>query len=64
MLQAGRSGIRDSMRSLIFLSLPNPSSLTRPWRFFSLYQKEKELLLGSRAPPAGKAGKLTAICQL
>jgi hypothetical protein len=36
MLQAGRSQVRDPMRSLNVFSLPNLSSCTRPWCLLSL----------------------------
>jgi hypothetical protein len=56
MLQAGRSRVRDPIRGINFLNLPNPSSRTRPCGLLSLSEmstrnkKQNEIIfLGSRA---------------
>jgi hypothetical protein len=36
MLQAGRSRVRDPMRSMKFFNLPNPSGRIRTWGSLSL----------------------------
>jgi hypothetical protein len=35
-LQAGRSRVRDPMRGLSLLNLPNPFGRTKPWGLFNL----------------------------
>jgi hypothetical protein len=39
MLQTGRSRVRDPMRGMIFIKLPNPYGRTRPRGLLSLEQK-------------------------
>jgi hypothetical protein len=36
MLQIGRSRVRDPMRLMVFINLPNPSGLTMSWALLSI----------------------------
>jgi hypothetical protein len=66
MLQAGGSRVRDSMRWMNFLNVPNPSSSTRPWSLLCLEHKwvpEAVMFLVNSARPVCKADNLTAVCQ-
>jgi hypothetical protein len=64
MLQAGRSQVRFSMRSLDFFNGPNPSSRTMAlWSTQPLTEMSTRNLSRSKGRPALKADKLTAICE-
>jgi hypothetical protein len=53
LLQNGRSRVRDPMRWMIFINLPNPSGRTRPWGLLSLLTEMStrniKMFLGSKA---------------
>jgi hypothetical protein len=66
MLQARRSRVRVSIRSLIFSIYVILSAALSPGFYLAFnrneYQKQK-MFMASRAPPAHKDDKLTAICE-
>jgi hypothetical protein len=64
MLQAGRSRIRFSIRSLDFFNLPNPSSRTMALGSTQpLTEMSSKNFPGGKGQPARKADSLTAICE-
>jgi hypothetical protein len=64
MLQAGRSRVRFTIRSLDFFNRPNPSSRTMALGSTqSLKEMSTRNLPGGKGRPARKADNLTAICK-
>jgi hypothetical protein len=68
MIRGGRSRIRGPMRLINFYDFRNPSSLSMALGFIQPLtqiniRSRKVMFLRSRARPARKADKLTAICE-
>jgi hypothetical protein len=64
-LQAGRSGVQFSMRSLDVFNLPNPSSRTMALGFTQpITEMSTSSLLLGKGRMARKAGNLTVIYKL
>jgi hypothetical protein len=64
MIQAGRSWVRDPMRSLNFFDLPNHSSRTMALRFTQpLKEMSIRNLPGAKGRQACKSHNLTATCE-
>jgi hypothetical protein len=64
MLQAGRSRVRFTMGSFLFINLPNPSSRTMALGSTQLLTKmSTRNLPGGEGRPVPKADNVTAICE-
>jgi hypothetical protein len=63
MIQAGRLGVRDSMRWMNFSNLSNPSGRTRPRGLLSL-QKQKNNISGGTARPVSRLSRQCGILNI